>query len=100
MNSYRVRSAPVLALLRRCLFMAFIYVTNQCQQQTCKVCGRSDKFDFSLPDAVWAAAVPAEYRSRVVCLYCFDEFAAQAGVAYGASPREGYFAGDAARIFL
>ena len=28
------------------------------QQQTCKVCGRPDKFNFHVPDAVWEWIVP------------------------------------------
>jgi hypothetical protein len=68
----------------------------QGQQQTCKVCGRPDKFDFYLPDELWAAVVPVEYRDRVVCLYCFDEFAAAAGQEYAASLQKLYFAGIAA----
>ena len=66
------------------------------QRQTCKVCGRADKFDFSVPDNVWASIVPEEYRKRVVCLACFDEFARQAKVDYTPYLRSLYFAGDRA----
>jgi len=67
-------------------------------QQTCRVCGRPDKFDFHVPDSLWAVVVPAEYRNRVVCLYCFDEFAHQQGVEYAAGLRTLYFAGKQASL--
>ena len=51
-------------------------------QQTCHVCQRPDKFDFHVPDDIWAQIVPPEYRNRVVCLGCFDDFAVARGIAY------------------
>jgi hypothetical protein len=33
------------------------------QRQTCKACGRPNKFDFHVPDKVWAAVVPPELVS-------------------------------------
>ena len=69
--------------------------------QRCKVCGKRDKFDFQVSDAVWQAAVPAPYVNRVVCLGCFDAFASQRGVAYAeALMREVYFAGEGACFTL
>ena len=38
------------------------------QQQTCKVCGQADKFNFHVPDKVWKTVVPPPYCERVVCL--------------------------------
>ena len=64
------------------------------QRQTCKACGRPDKFDFHVPDKVWAAVVPPELVNRVVCLFCFDEFARQKGVSYADHVGLLYFAGD------
>jgi hypothetical protein len=64
------------------------------QRQTCKACGRPDKFDFHVPDEVWAAVVPPELANKVVCLYCFDEFAHQRQVAYASHIHTLYFAGD------
>jgi hypothetical protein len=63
------------------------------QQQTCRVCARPDKFDFTIPQDVWERVVPARYVTGVVCLYCFDDFAELAGVPYAASLREIWFAG-------
>jgi hypothetical protein len=65
-------------------------------RQTCKVCGRQDKFDFRVPDEVWAAVVPVELLNKVVCLSCFDDFAHAKGVDYSAHLRRLYFAGDQA----
>lgn len=65
-------------------------------QQTCKACGLPDKFNFWVPDDVWAAVVPEHLRNRVVCLPCFDDFAAAARVKYGPSLRGLYFAGRGA----
>ena len=66
------------------------------QQQTCKVCGRPDKFDFHIPDAIWCSIVPEQYQTRVVCLYCFDEFAQATDTRYAAHLSELYFAGKRA----
>lgn len=68
-------------------------------QQTCKACGRPDKFNFDVPDDVWRAAVPAHLQNRVVCLGCFDEFAKARGVAYAKSLTEVCFAGGASFMF-
>lgn len=70
------------------------------QQQTCKACGRPDKFNFDVPDEVWRAAVPAHLHNRVVCLGCFDEYAKKMGVAYAASLSEVCFAGDGASFLF
>lgn len=67
-------------------------------QQTCKACGRADKFNFNVPDALWDAVVPAELRNRVVCLACFDQFARERGVDYAGSIQTLYFAGDRAAM--
>lgn len=64
------------------------------QRQTCKACGRPDKFDFHVPDDVWNRVVPVHLRDHVVCLYCFDEFAREAGESYADSVKTLYFAGD------
>lgn len=66
------------------------------QRQICKVCGRPDKFDFRVSDEVWAAVIPEVYRNRVVCLCCFDDFAAARGFNYADALRELWFAGDKA----
>lgn len=65
-------------------------------RQTCRVCGRPDKFNFYVPDEVWQEVVPAEFSSRVVCLYCFDGFAKERRVDYATRLSEVWFAGDAA----
>lgn len=70
------------------------------QRQTCKVCGVPDKFNFNVPNEVWAAVVPPEYLNRVVCLFCFDELARQRGVAYAKTISEVWFAGDQATLRL
>jgi len=62
-------------------------------QQTCKSCEQPDKFDFHVPDAVWLAVVPQQFHGRVVCLYCFDEFARERNVDYAASLGPLFFAG-------
>lgn len=64
------------------------------QQQTCKVCHRPDKFDFHVPDEIWEAIVPPPYTNRIVCLYCFDDFASLRGVVYAEYVRTLYFAGE------
>lgn len=73
-------------------------VMSNSQRQTCKVCGRADKFDYHVPDRVWTSVVPARLRRRVVCLNCFDDLAYQEGVDYGRHIRTLYFAGDAATL--
>ena len=66
------------------------------RRQTCKACGRPDKFDFNISDEVWTAVVPEAYRNRVLCLYCFDDFAAARGIDYARALRDVWFAGDRA----
>jgi hypothetical protein len=70
------------------------------QRQTCKACATPDKFDYSVPDHIWQRVVPAELRSRVVCLGCFDDFAKLKGVDYSTSLSEVFFSGDCAAFSL
>jgi hypothetical protein len=66
------------------------------QQQTCKVCGRPDKFNFHVPDDIWEMVAGTEFNNRVVCLNCFDELAKEKGIKYADSLQEVYFAGSQA----
>lgn len=67
--------------------------------QTCKACGSRDKFNFHVPDDIWISVVPAPLRGLVVCLSCFDGYAASAGVSYADKiDSEFYFVGDAATL--
>jgi hypothetical protein len=66
--------------------------------QSCKACGRRDKFDFSVPDEIWAAVVPPKFANLVVCLSCFDDFAQVRGVDYASHMTTLYFVGDRATI--
>ena len=50
--------------------------------QVCKACGRVDVVHFKVPDLLWEAVVPEELRGLVVCLRCFDAFAAQRRIDY------------------
>jgi len=69
--------------------------------QRCKVCGKRDKFNFSVPDEVWKAVVPKPFQNRVVCLACFDAFASMRGIDYADAIRsEVYFEGDKASFVL
>lgn len=70
------------------------------QPQTCKVCGHRDKFNFSVPDKIWELIVPSEYQTRVVCLSCFDGFAAEKNIEYVDYLRLLCFAGDKASFDL
>jgi hypothetical protein len=54
-------------------------------RQLCKVCGRPDKLEYRVPDQVWQRVVPSTLRNRVVCLTCFDDFAAMRRVNYATS---------------
>ena len=65
-------------------------------RQTCRVCNCKDKFNFHVPDEVWEKIVPSEFRNRVVCLSCFDEFARERKIDYSESLDVLYFAGDQA----
>jgi hypothetical protein len=65
-------------------------------RQTCKVCMTADHFDFGVPDEVWGLVVPSEFRSRVVCLPCFDRFARERGISYASALHHLYFVGDQA----
>ena len=69
-------------------------------QQTCKMCGQPEKFDFQVPDELWCSVVPQEYQSLAVCLYCFDEEAAAKGIDFATALTELCFAGRAASLNL
>lgn len=62
-------------------------------QQTCKMCGQPDKFDFYVPDELWREVVPKDYQALAVCLYCFDEEAAAKSIDFAADLTELCFAG-------
>lgn len=66
------------------------------QHQTCKACGRRDKFNFYVPDKIWEAVVPPILRPKVVCLACFDDFAFKRGLKYAEFLEVTCFAGDKA----
>lgn len=50
--------------------------------QRCKVCGRVDHMNFHISDKKWKQVIPKQYRTRVVCLSCFDHFASSKGIDY------------------
>lgn len=50
-------------------------------------------FNFNVSDSVWLKVVPKRLHNRVVCLACFDGFAAQRGIDYRRNLRVLYFAG-------
>jgi hypothetical protein len=79
----------VLALLR-------LRFGNGLRPQSCKVCGRRDKFDFHIADDVWKAVIPPTFQNRVVCLSCFDNFAYEKGIDYASALQSLCFAGDKA----
>jgi hypothetical protein len=62
-------------------------------KQTCKNCGARDGLNFNVSDSVWLKVIPKGLQSRVVCLACFDSFAARKGVDYRRNLRVLYFAG-------
>jgi hypothetical protein len=68
------------------------------RRQSCALCVCEDKFDFHVPDDIWWNVVPAEYRQRVLCLSCFDQFACQKGIDYANSIETLYFAGEQAKL--
>jgi hypothetical protein len=47
------------------------------KRRTCNVCGSVDNCDFKVMDDVWRATVPIEYRDQIVCIKCFENFAAE-----------------------
>lgn len=63
-------------------------------RQVCKVCGVPHKFDFHVPDDIWLAVVPLGLNGRVVCLDCFDDFAAKKHINYADHLKTLWFAGD------
>lgn len=69
--------------------------------QRCKVCGKRDKFNFQIADAVWRQIVPPAFQGRVVCLSCFDAFASAKGIKYAhALTPEIQFGGELATFTL
>jgi len=71
------------------------------QRQRCKVCWNADGFNFHIPDEIWVAVVPPDLRTHVVCLRCFDDFAAGKGINYQDHlAAELHFAGDQAALVM
>jgi hypothetical protein len=71
------------------------------ERQRCRACWNADGFDFHVQDEVWAAVVPEALRNTVVCLRCFDDFAAEKGIDYLDSlAPELYFAGEGTALLL
>src|SRR5262245_42926335 len=68
------------------------------RRQKCSVCGCQEKFNVHVPDEIWEKAVPQNYRNRVVCLSCFDNFAREKDVDYSDSIRDLLFAGEKAAV--
>ena len=54
-------------------------------REICKACNRPNPLGFSVPDEVWAAAVPAYLRGKTLCIVCFDMFATEARVDWWAA---------------
>jgi len=50
--------------------------------QVCKACGRVDVVHYQVPNELWVDVVPRELRHLVVCLRCFDAFAAEKRIDY------------------
>jgi hypothetical protein len=66
-------------------------------RKLCGACGRPDKFVYQVSDDIWERVVPSGLRNRVVCLVCFDDFAAMRRVNYARHLTVSLrFAGDAA----
>lgn len=63
-------------------------------KQACKNCGAQDGFNFNVSNTVWQKVLPKRLWNRVVCLACFDSFAARRKVDYRRSLRVVYFAGQ------
>jgi hypothetical protein len=63
------------------------------QQQSCKNCGVRDGLNFNVSDSIWEKVVPKRLVNKVVCLACFDRFAARRGIDYRRNIRILYFAG-------
>ena len=44
-------------------------------REICKICWHVNPVGFSVPDAVWEAVVPLQFRSNVLCILCFARLA-------------------------
>jgi hypothetical protein len=73
---------------------------DELQRQRCKVCWNADGFSFHVPDDVWSAVVPEGLQNHVVCLMCFDRFAAMARIDYLDSLGPVHFAGVKTAVVL
>ena len=67
-------------------------------RQRCKVCNRSDHFNFHIDDEVWLRVLPKHYAEAVVCLACFDYFASAKGIPYHHALKDVIFVGDIAHF--
>ena len=52
------------------------------------MCGRPDKFDFTVPEDLWVRVVPHPFSDGVVCMFCFDALAEVRCVDYADQIKE------------
>ena len=74
--------------------------TKPRSQQTCRSCHCVDKYNFHVPDFLWEQIVPEDLQNSVVCLSCFDVFAAEKELQYTHVLDTLYFAGKKAQMEL
>jgi hypothetical protein len=85
-------------LLEMSLTPVVISEVKESRHQTCCVCHRRDRFNFTIPDDEWMAIIPDWMPAGgSLCLNCVDELAASKNITY---TLEGplYFAGDMATL--
>jgi len=66
----KVTSIPKSAILERVDFEQIPEIPKG--QQTCKRCGRSQYFEFTVKDEIWNM-LPEKWRNKALCVDCFTE---------------------------
>jgi hypothetical protein len=66
---------------------------KESQRQSCKNCGVRDGLSFNVRDSLWIKVLPKRLHNHVVCLSCFDRFAARRKINYWRNITVLYFAG-------
>lgn len=69
-------------------------------REICKRCWRISPVGFEVSDGLWESIVPDGLAAQVLCLFCFDEFATERGIAWEREVRLYPVSGATHRAFL
>lgn len=51
-------------------------------RERCKCCQRFNPVGFDVPESIWLNVAPEEFQNKVLCIMCFDMFAAEKNIQW------------------